>query len=96
MRPFPKCATKKQIQIWSLDRGALDGVAGFCEDCLPDYQKDMIWEGKCDNPDVIFDIDEDGFVYGKYPTRHNVSKEEKRKRQREEYWKYIERNRNAK
>ena len=36
----------------------------YCEDCLPEFQREMIRKNQCQHPEVIFRVDEDGFVSG--------------------------------
>lgn len=42
--------------------------AGYCIDCLPDYQAAVLEEGLCAHPEIIFGIDKHGFVTGYLPT----------------------------
>lgn len=36
----------------------------YCEDCLPEFQREMIKKKQCQHPEVFFRVDEDGFVAG--------------------------------
>ena len=36
----------------------------YCEDCLPEHQREMIGKNRCQHPEVVFRADEDGFMAG--------------------------------
>lgn len=79
MRKHPLCfVSKAQYKAWQ--EKALkseDAPSGYCTDCTPEYQTQMIVAGKCEYPGTVFDTDEDGFVEGTRPgvkKRHNHSK----------------------
>ena len=44
------------------------GVTGFCTDCTPEYQKQMVLEKRCEHPETEFAIDKDGFT-GYWPRK---------------------------
>lgn len=56
---FPLCfESSEQYKEWKrLAFISKDNVrnAGPCTDCTAKFQKDMIWEGRCENPHVEFD-----------------------------------------
>lgn len=71
--PVPKCTDADTYERWKKLRVSNESVdskwlrAGFCEDCTPEYQAQMIACCKCENENVVFGIDEDGFYYGRLP-----------------------------
>ena len=36
----------------------------YCTDCTPEYQAQMMKEGRCAHPETTFNEDDDGFVVG--------------------------------
>jgi hypothetical protein len=54
----PRCTDYKTYLTWkSHDTGsARAGPARFCTDCTPDYQEEMVAQGRCDNPWIEFRI----------------------------------------
>ena len=67
---IPMCTDQKTYKLWiSAARmtGGISNKAGFCIDCLPEYQTQMIKRGKCSNPGILFREDKDGFVEGYLP-----------------------------
>lgn len=66
--PWPKCSTPKQFAEWKImARLHSPGRAGFCRDCTPERQREMIAAFRCENPVVAFRLDDDGFEEGYYP-----------------------------
>jgi hypothetical protein len=39
--------------------------SGYCTDCTPAYQREMLKVQRCGHPGVTFSIDDDGFIEGK-------------------------------
>ena len=65
--PFPQCFTSaEQFAIWreEASRTTISITAGYCTDCTPEYQSEMILQGRCAHTDILFARDEDGFVTG--------------------------------
>ena len=54
--PFPRCFdSQKQWSIWrELALVSLPGGNGYCVDCLPSFQSQMIRERRCAFPGVTF------------------------------------------
>jgi hypothetical protein len=61
-----KCITQQQFLSWQqmAKRVRTRNRDDYCEDCLPEYQREMIKKNKCRHPEVIFRADEDGFMAG--------------------------------
>lgn len=66
MSPISKCLTQQQYLSWQqmAKRVRTRNRNDYCEDCLPEYQHEMIKKNKCQYPEVVFRVDEDGFVIG--------------------------------
>lgn len=62
-RITPRCTTKAQYNLWR-DMPPPTHINGFCEDCTPEYQKEMCDCGRCDHPEVLFYLDKEGMIYG--------------------------------
>lgn len=62
----PMCANSaSEYRIWKEAARQSSGIpAGFCTDCTPEYQKKMIAEKRCENPQVVFVRDDDGWISG--------------------------------
>jgi hypothetical protein len=62
----PRCASAKQYGTWKLAAYQYPPASkvGFCEDCTPEYQAEMIEQARCENPHVWFCKDKDGLEYG--------------------------------
>lgn len=55
----PMCTDKETYAEWrEAARKSFPGEAGFCTDCMPEYQEQMIAEGRCENPWIKFDYQE--------------------------------------
>lgn len=65
---FPRCITYAQWKLWR-NTFPRAGVAGVCEDCTPDYQNEMCMLGKCDHPEILFYVDDDGMIFGSLTPR---------------------------
>lgn len=67
---YPSCfSSKRQYATWQAS-ALLTGVTernGYCTDCLPEFKRDRLREGRCAHPDVTFHVDEDGFIEGRRP-----------------------------
>jgi hypothetical protein len=63
---IPKCTTAKQYKVWQIAAKQCPPAikAGFCEDCTPKYQAEMIRKHRCENPHVRFCKDKNGFLCG--------------------------------
>jgi hypothetical protein len=48
-------------------REIVNTKVGPCRDCLPAYKADMLADGLCDYPEIIFKPYSDGGVYGMFP-----------------------------
>ena len=75
----PKCATVEQFRGWTqankhLSSPMRDKLAGFCEDCTPRYQSEMVEAGRCENHQVCFTIDKFGFTKGFIPGINTMRK----------------------
>jgi hypothetical protein len=74
-RGVPECFnSQKQWDNWrsywrSCGKNEKTETPNYCEDCLPEYQYQMIREFRCAYPGTTFDIDDDGFVCGVRPVR---------------------------
>jgi len=66
MIQIPKCfSSREQYSLWvNAARLNSPGASGYCADCTPEYQREMIEQCRCECPDTTFHIDEDGFVAG--------------------------------
>lgn len=66
MRNISKCITQKQYLSWQqmAKRVRTRNRDDYCEDCLPEFQCEMINKNQCQHPEVVFRVDEDGFVTG--------------------------------
>ena len=65
---IPPCVSAEKFEKWRDAAGYAIPKAGFCGDCLPEYQRDMMRVGKCSHPEIRFLLDEDGFMEGVSPT----------------------------
>lgn len=55
----PSCTNKELYAEWrKAARQSAPGEAGFCTDCMPEYQEQMIAEGRCENPWIEFEYRE--------------------------------------
>lgn len=59
----PRCTNAAQYSLWR-NSFSFTTVAGFCTDCLPWYQKEMCQQCRCDHPEILFYVDDDGMVFG--------------------------------
>ncbi len=66
MSNISKCFTVQQYQAWQqmAKRVQTRNRNDYCEDCLPEFQRAMKENNKCQHPEVIFRMDEDGFMAG--------------------------------
>ena len=78
----PDCVSVKQFGVWmevaEIDPPFLKAGSGFCEDCLPDYQRRMKFEGRCSHPEIRFLVDNDGFIDGVSPEYYEFKAERQR------------------
>lgn len=52
---IPTCTDKETYKTWREFAQRLPpGEAGFCTDCEPSYQRNMIAAGRCENPWIEF------------------------------------------
>lgn len=66
---IPRCFTYDQWAYWHEAARLLSpGEVGPCADCTPDYQSEMIRQGRCERPGVLFMISESGEIDGYWPT----------------------------
>jgi len=69
----PMCTDKETYAAWrEAARKSFPGEAGFCTDCTPDYQAEMIAAGRCENPWIKFDYQE-----GDAPPSSTLTEEER-------------------
>lgn len=56
MLPVPACTDPEKAAEWAVAAKKVVQKLryGFCEDCTPDYQAEMISKGRCENPGVQF------------------------------------------
>lgn len=66
MSNISECITQQQFLSWQqmAKRVRTRLRNDYCEDCLPEFQRDMIKKNRCQYPEVVFRVDEDGFVAG--------------------------------
>lgn len=66
MSNISKCLTQQQYLSWQqmAKRVSTRKRNDYCEDCLPEFQREMIKKNNCRHPEVVFRVDEDGFVAG--------------------------------
>jgi len=66
---IPRCTDTETYNSWKeLARTVPPPPkVGFCADCTLAYQIDMKAERRCENPHIIFEADEDGFISGCLP-----------------------------
>lgn len=66
MANISKCLTQQQFASWQqmAKRVHTRNRNDYCEDCLPEFQREMIRKNQCQHPEVVFRVDEDGFVSG--------------------------------
>lgn len=66
MSDLSKCITQQQYQSWQqMAKRVRTRIRNdYCEDCLPDFQREMLRKNQCRHPEVVFREDEDGFVAG--------------------------------
>jgi hypothetical protein len=73
----PMCTTSKNYEKWvEVARMSLPPYDTlFCTDCTPEYQSRMKEEGRCENPDIVFVV-ENGMVEGRWnlPKREDPDK----------------------
>lgn len=66
MSNISRCLTQQQYLSWlQMAKRVRTRIRNdYCEDCLPEYQGEMIRNNRCQHPEVVFQVDEDGFVTG--------------------------------
>jgi hypothetical protein len=66
---IPRCTDKETWERWKEIARTVPphSRVGFCEDCTLDYQIEMKAHKRCENPHIIFEADEDGFISGCLP-----------------------------
>lgn len=63
----PMCSDKEQFAGWTVAKNkphAPKATCGFCTDCTPAYQAEMLRQNRCENPHVSFKADHMLGVYG--------------------------------
>lgn len=56
----PMCTDKETYAEWrDAARRSPPGEAGFCTDCTPEYQNQMIAEGRCENSWIKFNMNDE-------------------------------------
>lgn len=65
----PRCfASRRQYELWlEAARAVPPGSSGYCADCTPEYQRQMIAARRCAYPTTSFQADADGYVEGRRP-----------------------------
>jgi len=61
---WPACTDPYAYKLWREVANRVIPHYGFCTDCTPEYQAKMIREHRCEHPETLFEVDEDGFVQG--------------------------------
>lgn len=71
----PPCFEPLQWKMWIASARHIGGVTrgGYCTDCTPEYQYKMRTQARCNNPEVIFETDEHGFIEGVLPCNQQPS-----------------------
>lgn len=66
MSNISECITQQQYLSWQqMEKRVRTHIRhDYCEDCLPEYQREMIKKNRCQHQEVVFRVDEDGFVAG--------------------------------
>jgi hypothetical protein len=66
---IPRCTDKETWEAWKeLARTVPPPPkVGFCADCNLDFQIARKAERRCENPHIVFEADEDGFISGCLP-----------------------------
>ena len=64
----PACFEPLQWQQWVAAARHTGGVSagGYCTDCTPEYKARMQAAGRCEHPEIIFAVDEHGFIQGTF------------------------------
>lgn len=75
---LPKCWPVDKVKdfvLWkdAARTSAINQKSSVCEDCTPEYKERMLNEGKCENPEIVFAIDEDGFIFGRLPLQKELT-----------------------
>lgn len=66
----PRCFSQEAWLLWlEAARSALPPRNGlrehrWCSDCTPEYKQKMVDAKRCAHPEVLFRVDEDGFLEG--------------------------------
>ena len=65
--PVPACCDAERYGLWKLAarNSKPDPSAGFCTDCTPTYQAKMKKQKRCENTDIYFIVDVDGWITGR-------------------------------
>lgn len=74
---FQECTPRHVYDLWkdvARTGGIAPGIAGFCTDCLPDYKRKHMAAGTCNNQNIRFRVDEDGFTEGYVPGKIEEAK----------------------
>lgn len=68
--PTPNCTDYPTYRLWKIAAFSYrpEPKVGFCADCTPEYQAEMIKDGRCENQWIIFKKDEHGFLCGAIPS----------------------------
>ena len=61
---FPSAEVFGRWREMSRGRLAKIGSDGYCADCTPLYHDAMVAKGRCEHPEVIFTVDENGDPVG--------------------------------
>jgi hypothetical protein len=66
---IPRCTNEETWELWKELARTIPPPpkVGFCADCTLDYQIAMKAERRCENPSIVFEADEDGFISGCLP-----------------------------
>lgn len=69
MKSYPLCfASEEQWKFWNNQaRYSRAGPSGYCSDCTPEYQSEMLRARRCEHPNVLFGVDNEGFLCGSRP-----------------------------
>lgn len=66
---MPLCFNSREDwRLWRLHpRASKVNDSEYCSDCMPEYQRQMIVEGRCQHPGTTFETDSEGNLHGVRP-----------------------------
>jgi hypothetical protein len=73
---YPACFdSEAQYIAWVHAARSAQAKIDHCRDCTAAYQARMIEQHRCEYPETVFELDEDGFISGMRP-RHKRNENE--------------------